>query len=499
MNGSAFSGIACSEVEWPKHDRGIFQMKTIAVAFLMLVTLCAAMVSYALEALGIPPRRLAPYIEQRTAGGDEGVIAIGHWMSKTLLAADRGSAQQFQPLQPLHMRIGAQPEPATRRAQVPKRKVAVGSTTAAIAAIADARPGDEITFAPGHYRFTGSYVDVSRAGIEGLPITLRAAMPETVFLDFDMTEGFLVSAPYWTFENLAITGACNDHSNCEHAFHITGNASHFIARNNTIIDFNAHFKINGSDGQMPDDGLIEANTLTNKSIRHTGNPVTIIDLVAASNWTIRKNFIADFIKESGNQISYGGFAKGAGSQNVFENNIVFCEYALTGQAGQRVGLSFGDGGTGVQYCRDKRCITEQDGSAIRGNLIAACSDDGIYLNSAATSKITHNTIIDTGGVSVRYPQSSADVEGNLVDGRIREREGAIVRSIDNLDTATTRLYLGSHPVRELFVEAGNHLFKGQMPRRAKTDDAGAVPDLCGASQEGPRPYGAFHDFADCFR
>ncbi len=466
----------------------------VIVALVLFAALTGAAISYALEVIGVAPRRLAPYVEQRAAGHNPTIVAIGHWMGDTLRAADRGPAGTPRRLR---LMIGAQTEAARNGAAAPVRKVQVASTVAAAAAFANALPGDDITFAPGRYRFTGAYLAANRPGAKGRPITVRSAEPGAVVLEFDMTEGFLVSAPYWSFENLTITGVCSEHSDCEHAFHITGNATNFIARNNTIADFNAHFKINGVGRQMPDNGLIEGNTLSNTTVRHTGNPVTIIDMVAASGWMIRKNFLADFIKEQGNQTSYGGFAKGAGSSNVFENNVVLCEYLLRGLPGQRVGLSLGDGGTGPQYCRDQKCMTEQDGSTIRGNLIAACSDDGIYINRSASSKLIHNTLIDTGGISIRFPESTADVEGNLVDGRIRLRDGAIVRDVDNMDTSSTRLFVGSHPVRRLFEDANGGSFIGKIPRRAKRENAAAAPDLCGTTATDPPAYGAFADFSAC--
>src|SRR5690606_6001729 len=128
-------------------------------------------------------------------------------------------------------------------------------------------------------------------------------------------------------------------------------------------------------------------------------PVVPIDLVGASHWRVRANFIHDFIKRDGDRISYGGYFKGAGSANRFERNVVLCELALRGFPGQRVGLSLGGGGTGQDFCRDKRCITEQDGGVIDSNLIGFCSDDGIYINRAATSQIRQNTLLDTGGIS----------------------------------------------------------------------------------------------------
>jgi hypothetical protein len=316
-----------------------------------------------------------------------------------------------------------------------------------------------------------------------------------VFLEFDLSDGFHVTAPYWFFENLTIRGVCPDHSKCEHAFHVVGGATHFVARNNTLIDFNAHFKINGSNGLMPDHGLIEGNTVTNTAPRRTENPIAPIDMVAASHWRMRKNLITDFVREGGD--SSGGFAKGAGSDNWFEANVVLCELRLRGFPGMRVGLSLGDGGSAPEYCRDRRCIVEQEKSVIASNLIAFCSDMGIYLNRAAGSRILHNTLIDTGGIDVRYPESIADLEGNLVDGALRVREGGVVRPIDNRGTSLVQLYAGWHPVRRLFTDPGAFDFSwsGDPPRRT---GAQTVPsDLCGIQRSDQPAYGAFEDFSIC--
>jgi hypothetical protein len=84
-----------------------------------------------------------------------------------------------------------------------------------------------------------------------------------------------------------------------------------------------------------------------------------------------------------------------------------------GTPGRRVGISLGGGGSGKQFSRDQRCITEQNGGLIQSNLVASCSDDGTYINRATAIKILHNTPIDTGGISVRVVESSADVQGSL--------------------------------------------------------------------------------------
>ena len=110
-------------------------------------------------------------------------------------------------------------------------------------------------------------------------------------------------------------------------------------------------------------------------------------MVGASRWTVRGNLIADFVKAGGDRISYGAFAKGAGADNRFEQNIVICEWQLQGRPGWRIGLSLGGGGSDSEFCRDRACITEQDGGVIDSNLIARCSDDGIYVNRSASSRI----------------------------------------------------------------------------------------------------------------
>src|SRR5207249_4850273 len=106
-------------------------------------------------------------------------------------------------------------------------------------------------------------------------------------------------------------GVCGQQNNCEHAFHVVGGAHHVVIENNLVTDFNAHVKINGRAGLFPDNGRISNNTLINRSPRRTETPVTPIDLVAASNWSIEGNLIADFVKAGGDFTSYGAFAKGA--------------------------------------------------------------------------------------------------------------------------------------------------------------------------------------------
>ncbi|WP_229425324.1 right-handed parallel beta-helix repeat-containing protein [Massilia sp. Se16.2.3] len=177
---------------------------------------------------------------------------------------------------------------------------------------------------------------------------------------------------------------------------------------------------------------------------------------------------------------------------------MLCEARLAGQPGQRVGISFGGGGTGKRYCRDGRCITEHDGGTLRANLVAGCSDVGIYLNSAANTRIVDNTLLDTAGVQVRFPTSSATVDGNLVDGPIRSDDGGSVHPGDNLASAIAWLYVGRHPQRDLFFAPGrlDLRWHAGAPRRAA---APGSTDLCGGLRGAEASHGAFDDFRACLR
>ncbi|BAP87972.1 putative uncharacterized protein [Burkholderiales bacterium GJ-E10] len=303
-------------------------------------------------------------------------------------------------------------------------EIPVSDALAAVHAFHNAVAGDVIVFSPGTYRFAGTGVDLTRAGRAGAPIVVRAKQLGTATIEFDAVEGFRVAAPFWTFENLVVRGVCPHHDDCEHAFHIVGNAHDVVLRNNVLRDFNAQVKINGEGGKFPDGGRIEGNTLIDSTPRETDHPVTPIDLVAASGWTIQDNFIADFIKARGDGTSYGAFAKGAGAGNRFLRNTVICEYRLRGMPGARVGLSFGGGGTGAPFCRDRRCAFEEEGGTMAGNRIESCSDDGIYLNRSARTRLVSNTVLDTAGVVARFPQTDVYAIGNRIDAPVRAREGA---------------------------------------------------------------------------
>ncbi len=308
------------------------------------------------------------------------------------------------------------------------RQVMVADTQELLHAISSAVPGDVITLAAGTYRIKKRTISVNKPGMAENPIQVRAQKLGQAKIELNSLEGFLVNAPFWVFENLDIKGVCNDDSYCEHAFHVVGKGRGFVLRNSRLHDFNAMIKANGLDNSnggrdWPDGALIEGNSFYNSSIRNTRSSVVPIDVVGADDWVIRENLIADYGKGQGDQISTAAFIKGNASRGVFENNLVVGEYEHSG--GVRLGLSFGGGGTSQSASRHKDNSVEHTDGIARNNIVMYTSDVGFYLNKSRNTQVLNNLLFQTLGVDVRFPGSSAVVKNNLLDGKIRERNGGV--------------------------------------------------------------------------
>lgn len=333
------------------------------------------------------------------------------------------------------------------------REIIVNSTTSFKQALRNVQKGDIITFAPGNYFFKGRSIDLKTAGEMSAPIRVRAHRLGEVRLQFDLLEGFHVLTPYWIFENLEIEGVCKKHSRCEHAFHIVGKGKNITLRNLFIKNFNSHIKVNGSrSGHYPDGGLIEYSMFINDGPRETGNPVTLIDIVAANNWIVRKSVIADFAKAKGDRVSYAGFFKGAGQNNLFEQNLVLCNFRHRG--GVRVGLSFGGGGTSTNASRNNINSVEHFGGILRQNVIANCPlDVGVYLNKSMDTLITRNLLINNTGIHVRFDKSDALILGNSLSGSIVNRDGGQHEPINNSNKPSVDKFSFPHTFQDESVRS----------------------------------------------
>lgn len=318
------------------------------------------------------------------------------------------------------------------------RTVPVSDTAGLVAAIRAAHPGDDIVLANGTYELSGNHgVNCTGAGAPDAPITVRAAHPLGAHVVSTAVEAFAVSAPGWRFEGLDVRGACPDDQACEHAFHVTGRATGFRLVGNRIADFNAHLKVN-ADGEhdAPDGGLVEGNEFLDTHPRRTEGPVTPVNIDIASDWVVRGNVIRDFHKAGGGGESYGAFVKGGARRPLFERNLVLCA-DRDPVGGTRIGLSFGGGGMSPAQCAPHYdvsvpCDPEVEGGIMRNNIVASCSDVGVYLNHARDTKLLYNTLVATGGIQFRFPSSTGVAVGNVLTGGIRDRDGGSSRGEGNL-------------------------------------------------------------------
>lgn len=297
-------------------------------------------------------------------------------------------------------------------------------------ALAGAKAGDVLELMPGIYAVTTA-LQTATGGTPREPIVVRARQAGTVLFEVSAVQGFVVRHPYWVFENLNWRGVCADHSRCEHAYHVVGAARGTTLRNNRLEDFNAHVKVNGEGGQWPDAGLLQYSTLTNRAPRQTENPTTPFDLVAAHDWQVLDNLVENFVRANANP-TYGIFMKGASQGGSIARNLVICSRSTTPLPGQRVGISLGGGGTGAAFCRDGACAFEHSGGTVANNVVAHCNDFGIDVAHSIHNTIAFNTLVKTEGIDVRRPPSSALAVGNLTDGRLRQRDGAVLQAEDNL-------------------------------------------------------------------
>lgn len=383
------------------------------------------------------------------------------------------------------------PAPALR---AQGRLVPVRDVAGLSAAVAQALPGDQILLAPGDYAL-GARLNLNRAGSPEAPIVLRAEQLGQARLSFSdatgVVEGLHVQAPDWVIENLDIEGRCADDSRCEHALHIVGRADRAVVRHSRLHGFNAQIKGNGMDlggaegWVWPDDVLIERTEFFNPAPRQTSNPVTPIDVVGGRRWTVRDNFIHDHAKGGGDGISYAAFLKGNSRDGLFERNLVVCELLHKGRI--RLGLSLGGGGSSPdRICEEGTCTPEHQGGIMRNNLILHCpADVGIYLNEAADSQVLHNTLYDTGGgIDVRFAASSVTLIGNLLPGRIRDRDGGRSvrdRNREGVNAAQWAAWFRDPAGLDLRPRAGAEIVDGGGVL------AGLVDDYCGSVRSDGRP------------
>lgn len=311
------------------------------------------------------------------------------------------------------------------------RTVPVADVAGLARAMQAAQAGDEIVLADGVYPIAAK-LQAQASGTEAAPIVVRAEHRWKAELRSSTLVAIEVTGSWWTFRDLDMRGVCPDDSACEHALHVTGAVQGFRLIGSRLADFNAHLKVNGFPrGEPPRGGLVEGNELFDTHPRRTGAPVTPVNIDHGVNWVVRGNLIRDFHKQGGDDVSYGAFVKGGAAGAVFERNVVLCARDDP-RGGSRIGLSFGGGGMDAALCPPAwnaatPCSPEVSGSTMRNNIIASCSDAGIYLNKARDTRVLFNTLIRTKGIQFRFPDSTGEVRGNLTTWETVTRDGGSFR------------------------------------------------------------------------
>ncbi len=384
-------------------------------------------------------------------------------------------------------------------------EVPVSTVTELRAALQAARAGDVITLADGTYVTTSDF-SCSANGTAQQPIIVRAANQFGAKLELATTEGFKVSGKHWQFEGLELRGTCANDADCEHAFHVTGDADDFVMRGNRVVNFNAQLKANAAQvsgvWQTPDRGLIERNELFDTRARNTGNPTTKLNIDTGDDWVVRGNFIHDFQKGGGDGVSYGAFMKSGGKRGVFEKNLVICQAQGAHTGGTRIGLSFGGGGTGNAFCApafdaNVTCDPEHTDGTLRNNVVVGCSDVAVYLNEATNTKVLHNTFIGTNGVDYRFATSTGLAQGNLLASVVRARNGGTFTGLENVtgvSGATFEGYYQSPAIGDLRIKGDVSALHGVVTALSEVPD-----DFCGrARPAGARTVGALeHSSGSC--
>ncbi|WP_375750151.1 NosD domain-containing protein [Vibrio sp. HN007] len=387
-------------------------------------------------------------------------------------------------------------------------KIFISTSKQLVEAIKNVKPGQTIIVADGDYKISGKLIEISQyKPSKDLPVRLIAENPGMVNLLLDTIEGILINQPYWGISGFKFTGVCEHHSKCEHALHVTGNAENTVIAHNEFVDFNAAIKVNRVKYHYPDSGVIKYNHFYFTSSRQTSNPVTPINIDHANDWVVSHNIIRDFSKAAGNKVSYGAFIKGGSIGGVMENNVVICN--ATGRINPEyitVGLSIGGGGMRSEDRRDSAPF-EASQVVLRNNIIFNCSDMGVYVNKGNESLINNNTVYNTNGILLRFPESDAQLMNNIVGGKIVNVGDAKLNKANNF--VVPRGFLNNEEqLSSVFTSAEIGDFTFQKDQLIQKDPAKypqstyvfkTTEDFCGHKiGEESHFLGAYQSDKDCF-
>ncbi|MCB9600121.1 MAG: hypothetical protein H6720_07165 [Sandaracinus sp.] len=363
--------------------------------------------------------------------------------------------------------------PPAGRGDEPLRTVQVRTGDELASAVADARAGDAIVLEPGTYDLTANLVS-SGGGAEGAPIVVRAREPGTAqvrFVGTGVAEVFLIRHPWWVIEGLDLEGACPTDDACEHAFHVTGPATHVVIRDNRVWDFNQALHANrNAAGVAPDDGLFEHNEVFLTRPRAVGNRVTGLRISRVSRWVVRGNVLRDLVHATAT--AYAAYFVEGGEDGLFEGNLVWCRRSVEG-GGPRVGLAVGVVAAAPEHTR----------ATFRNDVVRGCDGgNGLALHGCFDCRIEHESVM--GDLRIEASSRVSSV-GNVFTGV------ASVTAESTHDSQQDRF--GAVPT-EVWSSADD-----LRPRAGalETSDADVERDFCGRRRGGAPRLGALETDSRC--
>jgi len=366
-----------------------------------------------------------------------------------------------------------------------------------LGAIADASPGDVITVCPGTFDFD-QLIDVANDGEGPARIFLRAEELGTVTFNLSHIENFKISGKFWVFENIYFNGECVSESDCEHAFHIVGDADDVIFRNNEIVNFASHVKLNGTvvgDGpekSFPDRIMFIRNFWHNTKYIPNNAPHNILNLDGGKEHVIRGNIFADFnTPESLPKSASAVYPKASTLGVLIEQNLIVCEKARTAGETAR-GIELGDGAPasicdgdpdmdGLGDCEENGQNQE---AIVRNNIIMSCNNGGsatgVMVSSDRASKIYHNTVYNADPRNAAFYIGHADHDTlwryNILENGFNTDSAK--RPLNEADNVTPTLAemnaIFSAPLSGDFSLLGGRNITEQSP-----SDAVVAHDFCG--------------------
>ncbi len=85
----------------------------------------------------------------------------------------------------------------------------------------------------------------------------------------------------------------------------------------------------------------------------------------------------------------------------------------------------------AQQHRREEIDAETVGATIRNNIVMHCNDAGLYINKGKQATISNNILYNTQGIDIRYSQSNAYINNNILSGKIRLRDNGKAESTAN--------------------------------------------------------------------